>query len=71
MVDPNVAEHDMTNTINYLNEILQGIDTLDTREAVHRQLDQVEFLYDAVDPEMQELVDQVITRLTERLQSLS
>jgi hypothetical protein len=71
MVEANVAEHDMTNTINYLNDILQNIDTLDTRDAVHRQLDQVEFLYDAVDPEMQELVDQVITRLNERLQTLT
>ncbi len=61
----------MTNTINYLNDILQKIDTLDTREAVHKQLDKVEFLYDAVDPEMQELVDQVITRLNDRLQSLT
>ncbi len=61
----------MTDTINYLNDILQGIDTLDTREAVHKQLDNVEFLYEAVDPEMQELVEQVITRLTERLQSLT
>ncbi len=61
----------MTSTINYLNEILQNIDALDTREAVNRQLDKAEFLYDAVDPEMQELVDQVISRLKERLQSLT
>lgn len=70
MVDSDIEEHDMTNTINYLNDILQKIDTLDTREAVHRQLDRVEFLYDAVGPEMQELVDQVIIRLNERLQTL-
>jgi hypothetical protein len=61
----------MNDTINYLDDILQKIDTLNTREAVHRQLDKVEFLYDAVDPEMQELVVQVITRLNERLQSLT
>jgi hypothetical protein len=61
----------MNDTINYLDDIMQKIDTLNTREAVHRQLDKVEFLYDAVDPEMQELVVQVITRLNERLQSLT
>lgn len=61
----------MNDTINYLKDILQKIDTLDTREAVHKQLDDVEFLYDAVSPEMQELVGQVITRLNERLQSLT
>ncbi len=61
----------MTDTINYLHDILQKIDTLDTAEAVHRELDNVEFLYEAVAPEMQELVDQVITRLNQRLRSLT
>ncbi len=60
----------MADTIAYLKDVLDKVDTLNTKEEVNRQLDDVEFLYDAVDPTLQELVDQVVTRLRQRLKTL-
>ena len=61
----------MDDTMVYLNDVLDKIGALDTKEAVHKHLDELEFLYDAVDPMTQELIDQVIFRLNEHLQTLT
>lgn len=54
----------------YLQQAAAQMNTLDTREAVNRVLDELEFLYEALDPEMQDIAAELISQLHERLKSL-
>ncbi len=61
----------VSETIEYLHSLLREVENLEDAAAVHQRLDDLEFLYDAVDPPLQELVEQVIERLNERLKVLT
>ena len=54
----------------YLQQAAVQTPTLDTREAVNRVLDELEFLYEALVPEMQDIATELIAQLHERLKTL-
>ena len=54
----------------YLQQAAAQMHTLDTRDAVNRVLDELEFLYEALDPELQDLATELIGQLHERLKTL-
>ncbi|UCE88803.1 MAG: hypothetical protein JSW10_10835 [Pseudomonadota bacterium] len=51
----------------YLNEVAAAIETLENRETLNATLDELEFIYEALDPEFQELASELIAKLSERL----
>ncbi len=51
----------------YLQEVSRHLDQMHDSEALNRTLDEVEYLYDALDPEFQDLADDLIQRLHQRL----
>lgn len=54
----------------YLQQVASNLDNLATRDAVDRVLDEVEYLYEVMDPELHYLADDVISRLRERLRGI-
>lgn len=54
----------------YLQQAAAQMHTLDTHESVNRVLDELEFLYEALDPEMQDIATGLIEQLHERLKTL-
>jgi hypothetical protein len=59
-----------TNPYKYLEQVSELFDTLNTREEINQVLDELEFLFDLIDPEFQDQVSDLIGRLTKRLQEL-
>jgi len=59
-----------TNPYKYLEQVSELFDTLNTREEINQVLDELEFLFDLIDPEFQNQVSDLISRLTKRLQEL-
>ena len=59
-----------TNPYKYLEQVSELFDTLNTREEINQVLDELEFLFDLIDPEFQDQVSDLINRLTQRLQQL-
>ena len=59
-----------TNPYKYLEQVSELFDTLNTREEINQVLDELEFLFDLIDPEFQDQVSDLISRLTKRLQEL-
>ena len=59
-----------TNPYKYLEQGSELFDTLNTREEINQVLDELEFLFDLIDPEFQDQVSDLISRLTKRLQEL-
>ena len=59
-----------TNPYKYLEKVSELFDSLNTREEINQVLDELEFLFDLIDPEFQEQVSDLISRLTKRLQEL-
>jgi len=55
----------------YLEQVAREFDRLTDRRQVETVLDELEFLYDALDPEFQDLCADLIERLTARLQELA
>ena len=53
----------------YLEEIAAKMDSLQDRNEITRVLDELEFLYEALDPEFQELASELVARLNPRLAS--
>ena len=53
----------------YLEQVAARLDTLDDRDEINRILDELEFLYEALDPEFQDLASDLIARLSERLRT--
>ena len=51
----------------YMQQVSARLDTLATREQVERVLDEVEYLYEVMDPELHHIADDLIERLRERL----
>ena len=54
----------------YLQQAAAQMNTLDSRASVNRLLDEVEFLYEALEPELQDMASELISQLHERLKSL-
>jgi len=61
----------MTNPYRYLEQVSELFDTLNTREEINQVIDELEFLFDLIDPEFQDQVSDLISRLTKRLQELN
>ena len=55
----------------YLQQVAGNLDTLETRDAVETVLDEVEYLYEVMDPELHHLADDLIGRLRERLRGMT
>ncbi len=55
----------------FLIDIAKRLDALDDRREIVEALDQLEFLYEALDSEQQDLASQLMGRLQQRLDSLS
>lgn len=55
----------------YLEQVSREFDRIRTRQQAETVLDELEFLYDALDPEFQDLCTDLIERLTHRLQELA
>ncbi len=56
--------------MEYLTEVVGRIDSTSEPAEINRLLDELAFLYDAVEPHAQHVVDQLIGRLTARLELL-
>jgi len=59
-----------TNPYKYLEQVSELFDTLTTREEINQVIDELEFIFDLIDPEFQDQVSELINRLTQRLQEL-
>lgn len=55
----------------YLEQVSREFDRIRTRQEAETVLDELEFLYDALDPEFQDLCADLIERLTRRLRELA
>ncbi len=54
----------------YLEKVASALDSLDDPEEIGEILDELEFLYEALEPELQGLATDLIARLSARLKSL-
>ncbi len=54
----------------FLVDVAKRLDTLHDRREITEALDKLEFLYDALDSEQQDLASQLMGKLQQRLQSL-
>jgi len=57
--------------LGYLRQVSVVLDQLQDRASVERVLDEVEYLYEVMDPELQYLADEVMQKLRARLETLS
>ena len=55
----------------YLEKVSASLDGLQDSEKISTILDELEFLYDTLDPEFQELASDLISRLTTRLKDIT
>jgi len=55
----------------YLQQIAGRLDRLANRTEAETLLDEVEYLYEVMDPELQPLADTVIARLRDKLKALA
>lgn len=55
----------------YLQKVAQELDQLQSRKQIYEILDELEFLFEALDPEFQDLASDLITRLNRRLERLA
>ena len=53
-----------------LQQIAAKLDSLDSTEQVHRAMDEVEFVFELVPPELQDLASDLMERLRRRLGEL-
>jgi hypothetical protein len=56
--------------MNFLEEATKNADELDSREEINRVIDELEFIYEALDPEFQNLASDLMSRLSGRLKEL-
>lgn len=54
----------------YLQQVAARLETLTTRREVETVLDEIEYLYEVMDPELMYLADDLIGRLRERLRGM-
>ena len=55
----------------YLQQLAGRLETLGNRDDVESALDDAEYLYEVMDPELQHLADDLIDRLRERLKGMT
>ena len=55
----------------YLNQVSMKMDTLSERAQIETVLDEVEYLFEVIPPEMQHLAEPVIDELRKRLANCS
>jgi hypothetical protein len=60
-----------TNPYKYLEQVSELFDTLNTPEEINRVLDELEYLFDLIEPDFQDQVSDLIARLTKRLQEIN
>lgn len=58
-------------TLKYLSDVARRCETSTDPEELNRLLDEVEFMYDSVETGLQELVDEVIAMLRQRISDVS
>jgi len=58
------------NPFAYMQQVASRLNNLNTRTEVETVLDEIEYLYEVMDPELQPLADDLIARLRERLQAV-
>jgi hypothetical protein len=51
----------------YLNQVSAKMDSLTQRDQIETVLDEVEYLFEVIPPELQDLADPIITELRKRL----
>lgn len=51
----------------YMQQVAGVLDTLDDNDRINTLLDELEYLYEVLDPELQPLADDLIARLRGRL----
>ena len=56
--------------LRVLQQIASRLDTLESAEQVHLAMDEVEFVFELMPPEMQELADDLMIRLRRRLREV-
>jgi hypothetical protein len=56
--------------MKFLEEATKNADELDSREEINRVIDELEFIYEALDPEFQNLASDLMSRLSGRLKEL-
>jgi predicted metallopeptidase len=56
--------------LRYLEQVAREFDRIDTRERIQTVLDELDFIYEALPPEFQDLCGGLIERLTARLAAL-
>ena len=59
------------NPYHCLEQVSELFDTLNTPEEINRVLDELEYLFDLIEPDFQDQVSDLIARLTKRLQELA
>ena len=55
----------------YLEKVAQTLDTMTDRKQINKVMGEVEFLYETLDPEFQDIAEDLITHLNRRLDALS
>lgn len=55
----------------YLVKVAETMNSFDSREEITQVLDELEFLYEALEPEFQDMADDLMSQLTARLEALS
>lgn len=55
----------------YLVEVARDIDGLSDRASINDAMDKLEFLYEAVDEQQQDVINQLLRRLQEKLERLA
>ena len=51
----------------YMQQVAGVLDGLDDRERINTILDELEYLYEVIDPELQSIADDLMERLRQRL----
>ena len=52
----------------YMQQVAGVVDTLNDRDRINTILDELEYLYEVLDPELQPLADDLLERLRRRLE---
>lgn len=55
----------------YLNQVSSKMDSLTQRDQIETVLDEVEYLFEVIPPELQDLAEPIITALRKRLSDCS
>lgn len=63
--------HIANNPYKHLQKISADIDSYDTRDKIDRVLDELDFIHELFEPEMQPMVSQVRNTLMDRYRALS